>query len=67
MEIDGASLLPADDSGGGFDNLADVLSVSPLLMEKYLSAARKISRLRRRQRHAPPGVVARQSKCDDGG
>ena len=45
LEIDGASLLPADDSGGGFDNLADVLSVSPLLMEKYLSAARKISRL----------------------
>jgi hypothetical protein len=45
MDIDDLSILPADDSGGGFDNIADVLSVSPLLMEKYLSAARKISRL----------------------
>ncbi len=44
LEIDGEALLPADDSGG-FDNLGDLLSVSPLLMEKYMSAARKISRL----------------------
>ena len=43
--IDLPSLLPSDDSGGGFDNIADVLSVSPVLMEKYLSAARKIGRL----------------------
>ena len=43
MEIDAASLLPADDSGG-FDNFGDLLSVSPALMEKYMSAARKISR-----------------------
>jgi hypothetical protein len=44
LEIDGAALLPSDDSGG-FDNLGDLLSVSPTLMEKYLSAAGKISRL----------------------
>jgi hypothetical protein len=44
LEIDGSALLPADDSGG-FDNLGEVLSVSPVLMERYLSAARKISRL----------------------
>ena len=44
LEIEGESLLPADDSGG-FDNLGDLLSVSPLLTEKYMSAARKISRL----------------------
>ena len=44
LQIDGEALLPADDSGG-FDNLGDLLSVSPLLMEKYMSAARKISRL----------------------
>ena len=31
--------FPTDDSGEGFDNLADVLSLSPLLMEKYISAA----------------------------
>jgi len=34
--------LPADDSGYGFDNIGDVLSVSPMLMEKYISAARSI-------------------------
>ena len=45
LEIDAASLLPADDSGYGFDNIGDVLTVSPLLLEKYLSAAAKISRL----------------------
>ncbi len=45
LEVDVAALLPADDSGGGFDNIADVLTVSPLLLERYLSAARKVSRL----------------------
>ena len=45
MDVDGAALLPPDDSGFGFDNIADVLSVSPMLMERYLSAARKISRI----------------------
>jgi mono/diheme cytochrome c family protein len=45
VEIDGAALLPADDAGHGFDNSADTLSVSPLLVEKYVSAAGKISRL----------------------
>ena len=45
LEIDGAALLPADDSGYGFDNIGDVLSVSPMLLERYMSAARKISRL----------------------
>jgi hypothetical protein len=45
LDIDSASLLPADDSGYGFDNIADVLTVSPLLLEKYLSAAANISRV----------------------
>ena len=45
LDIDGASLLPADDSGYGFDNIGDVLSVSPMLLERYMAAARKISRL----------------------
>src|SRR6185503_5400724 len=43
--IDITSVLPTDDAGYGFDNNADVLTVSPLLMEGYLSAARKVSRL----------------------
>ena len=45
LDVDTRALLPADDSGYGFDNIADVLSVSPMLTERYLSAARKISRL----------------------
>jgi hypothetical protein len=44
IEIDGAAFLPPDDSGFGFDNIGDVLSVSPMLTERYLAAARKISR-----------------------
>lgn len=44
LEIDTRSLLPPDDTGYGFDNVADVLSVSPLLFERYLSAAAKIGR-----------------------
>ncbi|RYG39955.1 DUF1587 domain-containing protein, partial [bacterium] len=36
--------FPSDDVGYGFDNIGDVLSVSPLLMEKYMSAAEKLSK-----------------------
>ena len=35
--------FPADDSGYGFDNIGDVLTVSPVLMQKYLAAAEKIA------------------------
>jgi len=43
LEVDPAALLPADDSVNGFDNNADMLSVSPALLERYLSAASTIS------------------------
>jgi mono/diheme cytochrome c family protein len=46
LEIDGKAMLPADDADQeGFDNVASVLSISPLLLENYMSAARRISRL----------------------
>jgi mono/diheme cytochrome c family protein len=45
LEIDGAALLPGDDSGYGFDNIADVLSLSPALLDRYMLAATKIARL----------------------
>jgi hypothetical protein len=45
LEIDTESLLPPDDSGYGFDNNSDVLGVSPVLLERYLSAAGKIAAL----------------------
>lgn len=35
--------FPADDSGYGFDNIGDVLTVSPVLMEKYVAAAERIA------------------------
>ena len=44
LDIDPA-LLPADNPGIGFDNNADVLSVTPALMDRYISAAAKVSRL----------------------
>jgi mono/diheme cytochrome c family protein len=46
LDIDGKVLLSADDADQeGFDNVATVLSVSPVLLENYLSAARRVSRL----------------------
>jgi hypothetical protein len=45
LEIDASTLLPADDSAEGFDNIADVLGTSPALIERYIGAASKISRL----------------------
>jgi mono/diheme cytochrome c family protein len=45
LEIDAASLLPADNAAYGFDNNADALSLSPALTERYLGAAAKISEM----------------------
>src|SRR5687768_2677534 len=46
LPIDAARLLPGDDSSGeGFDNMASTLSVSPALMQAYVTAAARISRL----------------------
>jgi len=45
LDIDVASLLPADDEANGFDNIADVLRVSPSLLEQYLSASDKLASL----------------------
>jgi hypothetical protein len=45
LEIDAAAYLPADDSSYGFDNVASGLQISPTLVEAYVSAAAKLSRL----------------------
>ncbi|MDE0660567.1 MAG: DUF1592 domain-containing protein [Gammaproteobacteria bacterium] len=45
VDIDAAHYLPADDSSHGFDNMAGTLRISPLLMERYLAAAKAVSRL----------------------
>ena len=45
VDIDPAAFLPPDDMSHGFDNMAEVLTISPTLMEGYIRAAGKISRL----------------------
>jgi mono/diheme cytochrome c family protein len=54
VDVDVSSLLPPDDSSGGFDNNADVLGVSPVLLESYLDAAERISALAIGDPHTPP-------------
>lgn len=55
LDIDGRSLLPPDGvDQQGFDNIAGVLSVSPALLEAYISSARKVSRLAVGDPHVVP-------------
>ena len=42
VDFDTASVFPPDDTGHGFDNIADVLTLPPMLLEKYVSAANQI-------------------------
>jgi hypothetical protein len=56
VEVDVSSLLPPDDSSYGFDNIAGVLKLSPTLMERYLDAAQKVSRLAVGAAPASPNV-----------
>ncbi len=44
VDVDVTPLLPADDMSHGFDNMADVLTISPALMQGYIRAAARISR-----------------------
>ena len=59
LEIDASSFLPADDSSRGFDNQAGTLALSPALLEAYLSAAGKISRLALGRVSAPTQAMYR--------
>ena len=59
LDIDAEALLPADDTGHGFDNLAGTLALSPALMERYLTAARRISRLAVGDPAIGPGMTSR--------
>jgi hypothetical protein len=56
IKIDAAKFLPSDNSTSGFDNIAGALTTSPALMEAYLSAAGKISRLAMASNTAPTFV-----------
>ena len=45
LDVDVSALLPPDAASYGFDNIGDVLGVSPVLLERYIGVARRISRL----------------------
>jgi hypothetical protein len=61
LDVDVTTLLPSDDSNEGFDNIADALSVSPTLIQGYVGAAMKISRLAVGDRTAVPNQVTYQA------
>jgi len=64
LEIDATALLPPDDESSGFDNIADVLRVSPALMERYLSASWNISRLAVGNPHVTPATATYRVRPD---
>ncbi len=59
VEYDTREVFPADDTGYGFDNNGDVLSISPLLMEKYIAAADEVVALA-----LPEGAAAQVPRVD---
>jgi mono/diheme cytochrome c family protein len=63
LEIDPAKFLPSDDSTHGFDNIAGALGISSTLVEAYVSAAAKISRLAVGEA-APPTLVVYRTPED---
>ena len=62
VEYDTTEAFPPDDTGYGFDNIGDVLSISPLLMEKYLTAAEEVVNLA-----LPEGAAAQVPRFDIAG
>jgi len=64
LDVDVRSLLPADDSAFGFDNNADLLVVSPSLLERYLSAADRVSALAVGDPSTPPGSETYYTRGD---
>jgi mono/diheme cytochrome c family protein len=64
LDVDAAALLPPDDESSGFDNIADVLTISPSLMERYLSAAWNISRTAVGNLHIAPATAVYRVRPD---
>ena len=64
LDVDVRSLLPPDDSAFGFDNNADLLVVSPSLLERYLSAADRVSALAIGDPSTPPGSETYYTRGD---
>jgi mono/diheme cytochrome c family protein len=67
LHIDAAALLPKDDQANGFDNVANVLKVSPSFLDQYVSAARAITNQAiGNPQPKPASVVFRPSRADQG-
>ena len=64
LDVDSTALLPPDDESSGFDNIADVLKVSPSLMERYLSASWNISRLAVGNQNIAPSTAVYRVRPD---
>ncbi|BCX48021.1 filamin [Haloferula helveola] len=62
VEFQAEDVFPPDDTGYGFDNIGDVLSISPLLMEKYIAAAEQVVDLA-----LPKGAAAQVPRTDISG
>ena len=62
LEIDVSDLLPADDIGYGFDNIGDVLNVSPLLLERVRNIIGLVTRRHRRIAYGRPADLAGRQK-----
>src|SRR5271165_2001483 len=66
VDVDVSALLPSDDMSHGFDNMADVLTISPALMDAYIRAAGKISRQALGDPGASPSVMTYQMTKAEG-
>lgn len=64
IHVDATEYLPADDEAYGFDNVADVLRVSPSLLEQYLSASAKIAALAVGDPNAPSVTAVYRAPSD---
>jgi len=64
VDFQPADDFPADDVGYGFDNIGDVLSMPPLLLEKYLAAAEKIARQVIEAESPPEPKTTRSMPCN---
>ena len=64
LDVDAAEFLPADDEGYGFDNIADVLRVSPSLLEQYLTSSAKIAALAVGDPQTPPVTTVYRAPSD---
>ena len=67
LDIGAGANLPADDSGYGFDNIGDVLSLSPILIERYMTTGRMVARLAIGDTDVKPAVDTFTPSRDRGG